>query len=635
MATTPTNNPVPSEAPADLKFNAGKIDEFVTSPGHQYIDRKGVAHRTIAGINYDANQAFLNYGYITKDSFELGNTLNSANEVLRWQSNGWYYRWDGAFPKVVPAGSTPDSAGGIGKGKWLGVGNDATLREELTDTNGGDSVVSSQYGGTIQDSYVSRQRAVADGVHLFLVYGQSNAKGQAANSAGAPTYVSPLARYYNGSTLAPMTAYMITSNDSASTGGAWLAFANKYIGLSGKECVFTNSGKDSQSIAQLQKGDSSNNYANMLTFCNAAKQKIMAEGKTISEITVLFVQGERDEALATTKSAYKAALTQLWTDLKADTGATRLFNFTVGTYNDSTMQINSWAIQDAQREFSAENNDVYTASELLPRLKTQGMGVDTVHLNQRGYNILGEDGARTVDDIINGNKANDGLPLLDRQGTLNMSYQQDWMLHGAWITKANGAWNFRADQSRAVSLISAIQDNSTDYLLVKIPTDLSYLLSADGTNFYANGYPELKIRFDKSMYMDRDEGGYTLAKMYFIADVQVQVNLSTKAFNTTGRTNLDLSSVMTGVFGTGVFTLTHPSCSSIPICQSMTAGASFLSVRQSSNQTGTIVDCVDVNSAPKNIYFMMDMKGMIIPPRALPNGIEVFFNVIGAKKTGL
>lgn len=360
MATTPTNNPVPSEAPADLKFNAGKIDEFVTSPGHQYIDRKGVAHRTIAGINYDANQAILNYGYITKDSFELGNTLNSANEVLRWQSNGWYYRWDGAFPKVVPAGSTPDSAGGIGKGKWLGVGNDATLREELTDTNGGDSVVSSQYGGTIQDSYVSRQRAVADGVHLFLVYGQSNAKGQAANSAGAPTYVSPLARYYNGSTLAPMTAYMITSNDSTSTGGAWLAFANKYIGLSGKECVFTNSGKDSQSIAQLQKGDSSNNYANMLTFCNAAKQKILAEGKTISEITVLFVQGERDEALATTKAAYKAALTQLWTDLKADTGATRLFNFTVGTYNDSTMQINSWAIQDAQREFSAENNDVYT-----------------------------------------------------------------------------------------------------------------------------------------------------------------------------------------------------------------------------------------------------------------------------------
>lgn len=31
MATTPTNLPVPSESPRDLKFNAGKIDEFVTS----------------------------------------------------------------------------------------------------------------------------------------------------------------------------------------------------------------------------------------------------------------------------------------------------------------------------------------------------------------------------------------------------------------------------------------------------------------------------------------------------------------------------------------------------------------------------------------------------------------------------
>lgn len=139
MATTPTSNPIPSEAPQDLKFNAGKIDEFVTSDSQYYIDRFGVNRRTISGINYDSNQAMLNYGYITKDSFEDGSTLSLANECLRWKSNGEFYRWDGPLPKVVPAGSTPEVTGGIGKGKWVGVG-DASLRGDLNKDGGVDLV---------------------------------------------------------------------------------------------------------------------------------------------------------------------------------------------------------------------------------------------------------------------------------------------------------------------------------------------------------------------------------------------------------------------------------------------------------------------------------------------------------------
>ncbi|MGM8753312.1 phage tail protein [Enterobacter chuandaensis] len=135
MATQPTNLPVPSESPRDLKFNAGKIDEFVTSENHVYVDRFGDEHRTIAGINYDATQAILNYGYITKDSFEDGSTISLANECLRWKSNGEYYRWDGTFPKVVPPGSTPDTTGGIGEGKWVSVG-DASLRSNLAAPDG-------------------------------------------------------------------------------------------------------------------------------------------------------------------------------------------------------------------------------------------------------------------------------------------------------------------------------------------------------------------------------------------------------------------------------------------------------------------------------------------------------------------
>lgn len=51
------------------------------------------------------------------------------NQVLRYEATGEYYRWDGAFPKVVPAGSTPETAGGVGLGAWVSVG-DAAFRGE-------------------------------------------------------------------------------------------------------------------------------------------------------------------------------------------------------------------------------------------------------------------------------------------------------------------------------------------------------------------------------------------------------------------------------------------------------------------------------------------------------------------------
>lgn len=125
MATTPTKQPVPSESPRDLKFNAGKFDEFVTSLALQFVDRFGKQHYTIEGIKQLAFQAISAFGYITMDSFEDGATLTLPNQVLRWKSNGEYYRWDGVFPKTVPASSTPTSTGGIAKGSWVAVGANA------------------------------------------------------------------------------------------------------------------------------------------------------------------------------------------------------------------------------------------------------------------------------------------------------------------------------------------------------------------------------------------------------------------------------------------------------------------------------------------------------------------------------
>lgn len=171
MATVPTNNPIPSEDPRDLKFNAGKIDEVVTGNNHYYTDRFGVRRFTIAGFQYTAEEAIRNYGYITMDSFEDGATLTLPNQTLRHEATGEYYRWDGEFPKTVPAGSTPATAGGIGIGAWLSVG-DAALRSQLLSTDGatlvynGSETVADQLnkllGGSTNIVYLDNEGAVGN-----------------------------------------------------------------------------------------------------------------------------------------------------------------------------------------------------------------------------------------------------------------------------------------------------------------------------------------------------------------------------------------------------------------------------------------------------------------------------------------
>lgn len=127
--------PIPSQLPQDLKENSGRFDEVMTSDAHYYADRFGVRRFTIAGFEYTALEAIRSYGYITMDSFEDGATLTLPNQVLRYEATGEYYRWDGAFPKAVPVGSTPASTGGEGPGAWLSVG-DASLRSDLASPSG-------------------------------------------------------------------------------------------------------------------------------------------------------------------------------------------------------------------------------------------------------------------------------------------------------------------------------------------------------------------------------------------------------------------------------------------------------------------------------------------------------------------
>ncbi|GEM_PF-4952286 len=138
MTTYFTKNPLGSSSPYDLFDNSQNFDTAVNSiTAAIWQDRFGKNRLSWYGIESLATQSMLNYGYITAKSFEQGYTLLTPNTVLQLESNGEYYRWDGDWsqPKVVPPGSTPESTGGVGQGKWVGVG-DAALRTQLSDPDG-------------------------------------------------------------------------------------------------------------------------------------------------------------------------------------------------------------------------------------------------------------------------------------------------------------------------------------------------------------------------------------------------------------------------------------------------------------------------------------------------------------------
>lgn len=98
------------------------------------------------------------WGYIpAAGSFENGATLSARFEALYWEATGEYWRWDGAFQKVVSPGSTPYTTGGVGKGLWVDV-TDATLRGNLISplSGLGDSLVMHRNGLTVRQMLDAR-----------------------------------------------------------------------------------------------------------------------------------------------------------------------------------------------------------------------------------------------------------------------------------------------------------------------------------------------------------------------------------------------------------------------------------------------------------------------------------------------
>lgn len=84
--TTPTANPVPSAAAADLLFNAEKLDEALTSGALTYLDRLGVSRKTLAGAVASISAINTRGAWVTATAY-------AARDVVS-NSGTWYIAVD-------------------------------------------------------------------------------------------------------------------------------------------------------------------------------------------------------------------------------------------------------------------------------------------------------------------------------------------------------------------------------------------------------------------------------------------------------------------------------------------------------------------------------------------------------------
>lgn len=604
-----------------------------------------------------------------------GGVLASANQVFLNNTTGSlglgdYYAWGGTFPKTVPAGTDPALVGSgyimrssrlagvqarealrrsyakagyklvngsFESGGTLVSANDVLLQERTGKAFSGPSGTvaagtNPASGGFIDQSpvtSVSTPFAKSTEVDIFVIYGQSNARGYAGNTPGDIDYAAENVKVWNGSTAIALTSYTPTPNDGTSTGSAWKAFGNTYNIETGRAAIIINAGKGSQSISDLQKGSS--NYTGLLNWTNGAKGYIASLGKSIGKIGVIFIQGEADATLATSAKAYTTLANTLFDDLIGDIGAETFFILPIGTYSSGKRKTDAFQIQSAQRRLCYSRSDTVNAFEGLQSLGKYK--VDGVHFTQKGYNFIGEQIAINVRRAWFDTKSSISEPIVSNKQCLRLDSSQDWESHGGWITKASGAWVVSNDANRASSNIISVVAMS-DHLLVTLADRVDYIYSFNGSSLSRTGRVSVNARCDFGVFQDVDSEGRTVLKVYLETPLALVVDTAAQTITTTTG-DTAIASMFTPTWGTGSCSISHPSTVTPAVCSDRAADASALVLAAcSSFETNTTVRLHDPASPAtrKNGKVTVSWGSIRLNPTLMSDGSEITFQLIASKK---
>jgi len=94
----------------------------------------GQVQKTLPAVLRDAGFRPASFTFATGGTLAVGESDKAVLWPISSGGDGNYYIWKGAYPKVIPASSTPSSSGGVSSSGWMPVG-DITLRSDLASSD--------------------------------------------------------------------------------------------------------------------------------------------------------------------------------------------------------------------------------------------------------------------------------------------------------------------------------------------------------------------------------------------------------------------------------------------------------------------------------------------------------------------
>ena len=142
---------------------------FLTPKNHEVIYNiaNGCDYKYDNGWVLKQEDELSPYVKVKDFTFSTGYTVTDQKQCLLNLADNKYYQWFGSLPKVVAAGTTPETTGGIGAGAWTDR-SDINLRSELGSNTGAGLV---GFG----ESYISEyMEAVRVPIEVFGAVGDYN-----------------------------------------------------------------------------------------------------------------------------------------------------------------------------------------------------------------------------------------------------------------------------------------------------------------------------------------------------------------------------------------------------------------------------------------------------------------------------
>ncbi|MGL4616368.1 MAG: hypothetical protein ACRCVV_21250 [Shewanella sp.] len=117
-----TGNPIESTDVRDMSDNAKNFDEFSNSTSDSFTDRFGHDRQTVEGAIRRVGFQPAQFDFVTGGTLFNGDRNKAVFNPLSSGDGNWY-AWQGTLPKVINAGSTPETSGGLGDYAWKPVTN--------------------------------------------------------------------------------------------------------------------------------------------------------------------------------------------------------------------------------------------------------------------------------------------------------------------------------------------------------------------------------------------------------------------------------------------------------------------------------------------------------------------------------